>query len=323
MMGLAGKYKDHVVVITGAAQGMGRDMALLLAKNGCAGLALADYNELELDKTAADIGDLCPVSTCVVDVRDTAEIERFRDETIYKHGRVSVLINNAGVTSVGSFEEQTKGQFDRILDINYGAVVDCSRTFFPIMKREKDAHIVNISSMYGYFAGDSNAISYHASKFAVRGFTESLEVDCQKSSPQVKMHVVHPGYIRTSLVQNAPVYAKMSKGEALSWFDSVGLTTSIQAAKTILEGVAANRFRIRVGPDAYMLDYLVRLFPETYLKNSQFRQICLRYCGITSAVAAKVRDYIRLGDLTCLLIVLYAQFKILRRTLRYIISSAK
>mmetsp|Transcript_21665 Transcript_21665/g.38380 ORF Transcript_21665/g.38380 Transcript_21665/m.38380 type:complete len:319 (-) Transcript_21665:147-1103(-) len=318
-MGIKGKYKDHIVAITGAAQGIGRELALQLAKNGCGGLALSDFNAKALEETAKEIGDLCPVSTTVCDVRNVRDLETFRDDAIRKHGRVSVIINNAGVATLGDFEDQSKDEFDRVMDINFGAVVNSTRIFLPLLKREKESHLVNICSMYGYFASAGNS-SYHTSKFALRGFNETLVAECIQNCPQVKVHSVHPGFIRTQLVQNAHISSKATREEALEMFKQIGLTDADQAAITILEGVARNQFRIRVGPDAYMLDYLARLLPGTYLTNPRFGHLCVIYCSLSSALAAKLRDYLRLGEATSLVAVVIAQYMVLRRILRIFIG---
>lgn len=306
------KFKNDVIAITGAAQGIGRDLALTLAKWGCKGLALADFNGEELAKTAKDIGDKCTVSTHVLDVRNLEDLERYRDEAVEKHGRVSVLINNAGVISLGPFEEQSKEQFDRVIDINFVAVVDCSRVFLPVLKKEKEAHLVNISSMYGYYVSADDS-SYHASKFAVRGWTEAMAVEFSQNCPQVKVHCVHPGYVRTTLMNNASLLSKMTRDEALEWFKEIGLTNSDQASRTILSAVASNQFRIRVGPDSYMLDYLPRLLPGTYLTNPTFHKASYAYCTTSAYAAALLRDKLGLGEAASVAVVVSTQLLILRK----------
>ncbi|GBG35160.1 Dehydrogenase/reductase SDR family protein 7-like [Hondaea fermentalgiana] len=315
---MRGDYSNHVIAITGAAQGMGREMALLLARSGCAGLALADFNEKALEQTRQDIGDKCPVSTHVVDVRSVEDLERFRDETLEKHKRCSVLVNNAGIAALGFFEDQTKEYYDRTIKINFDGVVDCTRVFLPLLKREKSAHLINISSMYGYFATDNNS-NYHASKFAVRGFTEALATECTIRCPQVKVHCVHPGYVRSQLMENADL-TQITREDALDMFKRIGLTNSDQAAKMILEGAMRNQFRIRVGPDAYLLDFLPRLLPGTYLVNPRFRKFCFSYVMLNSYAAARIRDTIGLSDASCVFLVLLAQAIAARAVLRRLLG---
>mmetsp|Transcript_17750 Transcript_17750/g.35009 ORF Transcript_17750/g.35009 Transcript_17750/m.35009 type:complete len:331 (+) Transcript_17750:90-1082(+) len=311
-MGIKGKYQNHVVAITGAASGMGRSMALLLAKNGCAGLALADYNADDLERTRQDIGDLCPVSTHVLDVRNVKELERYRDEAVEAHKRISVLINNAGIAGLGTFEETSKEQYDRVLDIDFHSVVNCSRIFFPLLKAEKDAHLVAMCSVYGYYSNEDNS-AYHAAKFAVRGWTEATAAECSRYCPQIKVHCVHPGFTSTNIMKNAGYYAKMERENAISLFDKLGLHTPDQAAMIILDDVAANRLRILIGADAYMADYLVRLVPAYYIQHHTFRAIYVVYAAITSWIAAKMRDYLGLGDYGALVVLLAGQAYGIRR----------
>ncbi|MGE3672806.1 MAG: SDR family NAD(P)-dependent oxidoreductase, partial [Polyangiaceae bacterium] len=170
------QFKGRVAVVTGAASGIGRATALELAAAGCH-LALADLNEAGLEsarKQAEALG--VRVTTHRVNVADLKAMERFVDEVVAAHGGVNILINNAGVAATSAFEEQSLSDYEWLVGINFWGVVYGCKLFLPHLKRADEAHIVNISSMFG-LTGIPTQTAYCATKFAVRGFTESLWVE--------------------------------------------------------------------------------------------------------------------------------------------------
>src|SRR5512139_118984 len=164
--------KESVAVITGAGSGIGRALAKRFAQEGIAGIAIADVNREGLEETAAMLGD-AKVSTHVVDVSDRAAMAAFVDAVIGEHGRVSHVINNAGVALGGTLKEVSLDEIEWLMGVNFWGVVHGTKLFMPHLEKEPEAHIVNISSLFGFVAPPGQA-AYCASKFAVRGFTEVL-----------------------------------------------------------------------------------------------------------------------------------------------------
>jgi NAD(P)-dependent dehydrogenase (short-subunit alcohol dehydrogenase family) len=189
------------VAITGAASGIGRALAIELAARGC-DLALADRDEAGLRMVAAEIGSPRRVTLHRVDVSDAAEISDFADQAIAAHPALNVLINNAGVALRGSFEEIDQAQMEWLFNINFWGVVHGTRAFLPYLKTRSEAHIVNLSSIFGIVAPPGQS-AYAAAKFAVRGFSESLRHELAVAGSAVRLSVVHPGGIATSIARNS------------------------------------------------------------------------------------------------------------------------
>lgn len=256
-----------VAVITGAASGIGRALAVRLAKEKIAGIAISDVNEQGLNETAEIIGNLdVPVSTHRIDVSKLEEVERFKDEILAKHNRVTHLVNNAGVGLLGTFEQISLEDFEWLMSINFWGVVYGCKTFLPILQQQEKAHIVNISSVFGFIAPPEQT-AYCASKFAVRGFTESLRHELADTN--VRVSSVHPGGIKTNIARNSRLGAfapEEYKEQGAKFFDQVAQTSAEQAAETILSGIKAENSRILIGRDAYAMNYVSRLFPKRYLK---------------------------------------------------------
>src|SRR5713226_8667316 len=172
---------DGVAVVTGAGSGIGRALAQQLAAAGSA-LALADVDEAGLLQTAQSLEKKSAlVSTHLVDVADEAGVRSFAEEVSNRHGRVTLLINNAGIALHGDFEEVSLDDFRLLMNINFWGTVYGVTYFFPVLKREKRAHIVNISSIFGVIA-PAGQCAYAASKFAVRGFTDALRHELEGSN---------------------------------------------------------------------------------------------------------------------------------------------
>jgi NAD(P)-dependent dehydrogenase (short-subunit alcohol dehydrogenase family) len=255
-----------VAVVTGAGSGIGRALAQRLAAGGSA-LAIADVDEPGLLETAQSIANKkALLTTHVVDVAEEASMRAFAEDVNSRHGRVTLLINNAGVALEGTFEEISLDDFRWVMNINFWGVVYGVKFFLPMLRREQHAHIANISSLYGLIA-PAGQPAYSSSKFAVRGFTECLRHELAETP--VRVSCVHPAGIRTAIARRARVGAAVTKtglDEKVARFEKYFRTTPEEAAARILRGVERNEPRILIGSDAYKIDILQRLRPGTYWK---------------------------------------------------------
>jgi NAD(P)-dependent dehydrogenase (short-subunit alcohol dehydrogenase family) len=254
-------------VVTGAGSGIGRALAQQLAAAGSA-VAMADIDEAGLSETARllDKKDALVTAT-VLDVADEAGVRAFAEDVSRRHGRVTLLINNAGVALHGNFEEISLDDFRWLMNINFWGVVYGVKYFLPLLRREQQAHIVNISSVFGIIA-PAGQPAYSASKFAVRGFTEALRHELAQSN--VSVSCVHPGGIRTPIVRRARLGAGAcgaTRERTVASFEKLARTSPETAAERILRAVERREPRILIGTDAYQIDILQRLRPATYWKS--------------------------------------------------------
>ena len=261
-MRLAGR----TAVITGAASGIGRAIAVSLARRGCS-LALSDIDEAGLAGTADLVrADGIRVSQHRVDVSNRAAVADFPDVVAAEHPGVDVLVNNAGVAVGGTFEQVSDEDFEWLFEINFWGVVRMTRAFLPLLQKSDDARIVNLSSIYGMVAPPGQA-AYSASKFAVRGFSESLRHELEGS--RIGVAVVHPGGVATSIAENARVPAGISEEEIArrraKYRKLLRLPPEI-AGETIVRGIERRERRILVGSDAKTISLLARLMPVSYWK---------------------------------------------------------
>jgi NAD(P)-dependent dehydrogenase (short-subunit alcohol dehydrogenase family) len=300
MKDFAGKF----AVITGGGTGMGRELARQLVAEGC-NVAMCDVSA----EAMAETKRLCEseklpqglrVTTHVADVSIEDHYKRFRDELIEQQqtDKIHLLFNNAGIGGGGSIVTSTRQQWERTFNICWGGVYLGVRTFLPLMLRADEGHIVNTSSVNGFWASVGMGVphtAYSAAKFAVKGFTEALINDLRLNAPHIKCSVVMPGHIGTSIVANSRVIqngsneltandllatrqrlagmnidvSKMSDADIQKAADERARsflqdapTSAAQAAKIILDGVKAGQWRILVGDDARKLDERVRQTPE-------------------------------------------------------------
>jgi NAD(P)-dependent dehydrogenase (short-subunit alcohol dehydrogenase family) len=256
--------EQGVAVITGAGSGMGRCLAQQLAAKGLS-LALADLNEQGLNETTAVLGGAKgKVTRHIVNVAEEAQVKTFADDVAAQHGHATVVFNNAGVALLGRLEEISLQDFRWLMDINFWGVVYGVTYFLPLLRREKRAHIVNISSLLGFF-GASGQGAYCASKFAVRGYTESLHHELLGT--HIGVTCVHPGFVRTAIAENAKIGQRAGaslREESLARFRKVARTDAAVAAAKILRGVEQGKARVLIGPDAYFVDIWQRLKPASY-----------------------------------------------------------
>lgn len=263
------ELRGGVAVLTGAGSGIGAALAVLLAQRG-AHLALVDVNAATLEATAVQArAHGVTVTTHVLDLARPDAVPALFDAVLAMHGRVSVLINNAGVALGGSFAQVAAADFDWLMSINFGAVVNLTRAFLPVLAREPAAQVVNLSSIFGIVAPPGQT-AYCSAKFAVRGFSESLRHELQMAGSTVGVTIVHPGGVRTRIAENARVAAGMSAAEvALRRQASQRLLVMPpeEAAARILRGIEGRELRVLVGRDAVGAAWLQRLFPVSYWKH--------------------------------------------------------
>src|SRR6516165_11114351 len=252
--------------VTGAASGIGRALAIELAARGC-NLALADRDEAGLAATAAEIGGKVEISVHRVDIGVPADIAAFAQAAIAAHPALNILVNNAGVALLGQFHEIDQAQMEWLFNINFWGAVHTTRAFLPHLASRREAHIVNLSSIFGIVAPPGQT-AYAAAKFALRGFSESLRHELQMAASPVRLSVVHPGGIATNIVRNSRTGSGIAdnarRSEAIERFDQIAKTTPQAAARRIIKGVEKNEPRILIGSDARFMDFLQRLRPGTY-----------------------------------------------------------
>ena len=278
-------FKEKVAVITGAGSGMGRYLAVLLAKEG-ADVSVCDVNEETLNETVEMLRKYnVSVSSHLLDVSDKEAIEALPKKVIDQHGKVDMVFNNAGVTTGSHFKDMNEDNWDWVMGINFDGVINSTRAFIPHMVDSPEAAIVNTSSIFGMVAVPGQTV-YHATKFAVRGFTESLAMEMRETNPNLQIHCVHPGHIGTNIASTARMSDEdftstqprssifnrnvpKTQQEMGELFREGGMHPS-KAAQIILNGVKKNKSRIFIGLDAKLLDLSQRLFPKHYHKTWLF-----------------------------------------------------
>jgi NAD(P)-dependent dehydrogenase (short-subunit alcohol dehydrogenase family) len=302
MKDLAGR----IAVITGGGTGMGRELARQLVAEGCS-IALCDVSAAAMAETKR----LCEVdglpqglriTTHIADVANEDDVKRFAGEVARQHDtdKIHLLFNNAGIGGGGSMIVHERSEWERTFNICWFGVYYCTRAFLPMMLKADRGHIVNTSSVNGFWASVGPMVphtAYSAAKFAVKGFSEALQADLRLNAPHIKCSVVMPGHIGTSIVTNsrkiqaghdAEAFTPKELAQMRARVASMGVdvskmtdedigkmaherarrfqedapTTAAQAAKIILDGVKADRWRILVGEDAHKIDKLVREAPE-------------------------------------------------------------
>lgn len=263
-------FKDKVAAVTGAASGMGRTLAVELAKRGCH-LALSDVNEAELVKTAELAGAHgVRVTITKLDVANRDAVFAWADQVAKDHGKINLIFNNAGVSLTVPLDAVKQSDFDWIMGINFWGVVYGSQAFLPHLKASGDGHVINTSSVFGLISVPGQG-TYNASKFAVRGYTEALRMELDLENCGVSATCVHPGGIKTNIAMAGKVDPSMQK---LTGVDAetqkrrankaINVTTAESAALQILAAVEKNQRRVLVGPDARMIDKVVRLLGSWY-----------------------------------------------------------
>ena len=258
--------KDAVAVVTGAAGGIGGAIALNLARRGCH-LALADFKAEPLAQTATAARALgVEVSEHVFDIADASVIAGLPAVVQTRHGRVSILVNCAGVALGGTFAQVSLEEFEWLFEINFWSVVRMTKAFMPLLEQQPQAQIVNISSVFGLI-GPPGQAAYSASKFAVRGFSEALRHELDLAGKNVGVTVVHPGGVRTGIAKNARLAAGLPKADAErmegTW-EKLLRDSPESVAETIVAGIERRERRILCGADATRIVVIQRLLPAGY-----------------------------------------------------------
>jgi NAD(P)-dependent dehydrogenase (short-subunit alcohol dehydrogenase family) len=263
----ASSFRNRVFTITGAASGMGREMALQAAAKG-AEVWATDWNEaglLETGSLAQQAG--LSVGTSPLDVADKEAIARFADAIIPGlEGRELVLINNAGVgLRSGAFADTDLADFEWLMNINLWGAIRMTKAFYPYFLARNEGHIVNISSVFG-FIGVAMSASYCTSKFGLRGFNESLRMELRGTG--IYTTSVHPGGIKTNIVRNSRLkpntFTEAEHQKTVDSFERAARTTAPHAAAQILAAVDKRRERLVIGSDGRAIDLLARLLPVGY-----------------------------------------------------------
>lgn len=258
----------RAIAVTGAGSGIGRALALGLAKRG-AKLALCDKDAAGLAETVRMLGNY-PQTNAAFDVTDDAALKGWIDGAAKEYGKLDGIINNAGLSVVAPFADTPKADFDRVMSVNFDAVVSGCRHALPHLRASDRAWLVNISSVFGMM-GYPTQSAYNASKYAVRGLTEAIHLELAETDPQVAVIRVHPGGIKTNVARNAKFIKGMDgRTNALDSgdeFEKAARTTPDQAAETIIRGMERGQHRVLIGADARMIDWITRLFPVSYFKR--------------------------------------------------------
>jgi NAD(P)-dependent dehydrogenase (short-subunit alcohol dehydrogenase family) len=264
-----------VCAITGAGSGIGRALALELARRG-ARLAISDVDEAGLSQTAQLLtGVAADVEATTVDVSDRAAVEAWAAATADRFGVVHQIYNNAGIASGHTILESDYRELERVIAINLWGVIYGTKAFLPHVIASNDGHIINVSSLNGYFA-QPKLSAYVTTKFGVRGFTETLRTEMLSSGAPVKVSVVHPGGVKTQIATSALANAEQlglevtdeDRERSRFYTEKLLKMDPAQAARIIVDGVEHGRPRIRVGNDARAIDVLTRLAPSTYPRLS-------------------------------------------------------
>jgi NAD(P)-dependent dehydrogenase (short-subunit alcohol dehydrogenase family) len=299
-------FAGRIAIVTGGGTGMGRELVRQLVAEGC-NVAMCDVSAAAMAETrrlceAERLPQGLRITTHLADVSDEAQVQRFRDEAAEQQDtdKIHLLFNNAGVGGGGSMIANGRDEWERTFNVCWGGVYHCTRAFLPMLQKADKGHIVNTSSVNGFWASIGPGVphtAYSAAKFAVKGFSEALVTDLRINAPHIKCSVVMPGHIGTSIVSNSrkvqsgndsDVMTAKEIAQARARISSMGIDaskmsdddvqkivadrarrfldeapmTAAAAATVILDGVKADRWRILVGEDAHKIDALVRQSPE-------------------------------------------------------------
>lgn len=261
-------FKNKVAAITGAGSGIGQQLALLLARQGCH-LALSDVNQQGLAKTLELLKDTAVrVTIQQVNVAELKQVQGWARQVEQDHGSVNMIFNNAGVALASTVEGASYDELEWIVGINFWGVVYGTKEFLPLIKKTGDGHIINISSLFGLTAQPTQS-AYNATKFAVRGFTESLRQELDMQNCGVSALCVHPGGIRTNIANTAKMNnSLLSLGinpeKSARNFNRLLRCPPEEAARQILEAVQKDKRRLLIGNDAKAIDLVQRVLPAGY-----------------------------------------------------------
>jgi NAD(P)-dependent dehydrogenase (short-subunit alcohol dehydrogenase family) len=267
-------FQGRVGAITGAGSGIGRAVATELARRG-AEVALCDVDEAGLAETADRIQATgTRVSTQRVDVADRQAVEEWADKVAADHGKVNLIVNNAGVALGANVETMSYEDLEWLMGVNFWGVVHGTKAFLPHLRAAGEGHIVNISSVFGMMGIPSQS-AYNAAKFAVRGFTEALRIELDADGGKVSCTTIHPGGIKTNIARNGRFDDATMSGLGMSdlvqdpdkvveMTERAFRTTPEKAAQVILDAVQADKRRAFIGTDAQLFKLMAMLPPGVY-----------------------------------------------------------
>jgi NAD(P)-dependent dehydrogenase (short-subunit alcohol dehydrogenase family) len=256
-------FHGRVAAISGAGSGIGRALANELATRG-AHLALSDIDDAGLAETVAQCeGRGVKITSHHVDVSDRAAVEAWAEQVVADHGKVNLIVNNAGVALGATIESVSYEDFEWLFGINFWGVVYGTKAFLPYLKASGEGHVVNLSSVFGLISVPSQS-AYNAAKFAVRGFTDALRMELEIEGAPVSVTTIHPGGIKTNIAKNARIDPSLEKmtgdpEKARRDFEKAFVTSPEKAARQILAAVQRDRRRALIGPDAKAIDFVSRL----------------------------------------------------------------
>lgn len=262
-------FEAKVAAITGAASGIGRGLALELARQGCHLALCCDRNVQGLQETKEQARQLgVNVTSQQLDVADRGAVHAWADQVAADHGKINLIFNNAGVDLASTIEGVSYEDFEWLMSINFWGVVYGTKAFLPHLKASGDGHVVNISSVFG-LTGMPAQGPYNSSKFALRGFTDCLREELDMMDCGVSATSVHPGGIKTSIAKSGRVDSSIRTlgfDERDFWqkFETRFITEPDKAARIIIRAVQKNKRRVLVGTDAYLFDAAARLLPSAY-----------------------------------------------------------
>ena len=267
-------FSNKIAVITGAGDGMGRSLAKQLAADGCH-IAVCDLFDEPLEETKKACEEGAPagtrITTHLCDVSDEAQVVAFKDAVLAAHetDHIDLLFNNAGIGGAGSMFTDDRDAWERTFNVCWNGVYLNTRAFLPLLTASDESHLINTSSVNGFWASIGPGFphtAYSAAKFAVKGFSEALITDLRVNAPHVSVSVVMPGHIGTGIAGNSWTVHGGEAGPAVleraAKFRNSAPTSADEAAAIILDGVKAKQWRILVGEDAHVLDDAVRADPE-------------------------------------------------------------
>jgi NAD(P)-dependent dehydrogenase (short-subunit alcohol dehydrogenase family) len=275
-------FRDRVAVVTGAGSGIGRALAVALARRG-ARLALSDVRADDVVATAGLVHG-AEVRHYPLDVTAAAAVQAHADQVVADFGSVDLLINNAGVSLTGDVVDMDLADLAWVLEVDYWGVVHGTKAFLPHVIASR-GQIVNVSSVFGLIAVPSQS-AYNAAKFAVRGFTEALRMEMTLAGTGVGVSCVLPGGVQTNVVRNARVVGDVDHADLVTTFDKALATTSADsAAEVILRGVQRDKARILVGRDARAIEAMTRLLGPGYMRVvvAQSRRLAQRRAARAAA----------------------------------------
>ena len=260
MEGFVGK----VAAVTGAGSGIGQALALELARSG-ASVAISDVDTEGLAQTEEQLKAVgAPVRSDRLDVTEREAFQIYADQINEHFGKINQIYNNAGIAFTGDVEITEFKDIERVMDVDFWGVVNGTKAFLPHLIASGDGHVVNVSSLFGLMSMPGQA-AYNSAKFAVRGFTEALRQELVLNRDPVKVTSVHPGGIKTAIARNGLTAEGVDPEAQYKFFDKrLASTTPQRAAEIILEGVRKNKARVLVGPDAVVLDLIVRVTGAGY-----------------------------------------------------------